>query len=463
MSLAEATLLPSQEALLNRLQHISLYGQQLIVLTGEIGSGKTTLVTALLTELEEFSSALVICPKHCDSAEIRRKILVQILTEPVFDDELPLPESLLQAASELPTASCIVLDDAEYLPLEIWAECIVLSQMSFGGKTVNVTMTSTAEFLNDVLQQLPVDQRHLLLPLDIEPIDCTEREGLYYTLLSRSEAQPFTPREIVKDRLAAQSGTPKEVVTLLELALNGDADKPEKSAKWERLGITLFVIISVTLLAFLYTDKTPTVGHSQKVVFAGKSVLGSTFVADYGEQLLAGYRQQLVTSNRESQALSRTDNQRLDEPKGQVASVNTNNAVPAGSITEETEPERESKVETFSAQTSANIGSVVNNDIAAKKMNKQRSGYTLQLASVAYLASLSRMLDSVKEYDTVMVARYKNRWVVLMGEFDSPQQARQQSLKLTANTDVSAPWIRKWQDLNEYELQDRLPTREINK
>ena len=76
MSLTGSTLLPSQEALLNRLQHISLYGQQLIVLTGEEGAGKTTLVTALLTELEEFSSALVICPKYCDSAEIRRKILV---------------------------------------------------------------------------------------------------------------------------------------------------------------------------------------------------------------------------------------------------------------------------------------------------------------------------------------------------------------------------------------------------
>ncbi|MCL1051763.1 AAA family ATPase [Shewanella abyssi] len=472
MSLTGSILLPSQEALLNRLQHISLYGQQLIVLTGEDGAGKTTLVTALLSELEGFSSALVICPKHCDSAEIRRKILVQLLTDPVFDDELPLPETMLRSSSALPSASCIVLDDAHYIPLEIWAECIVLSQMSFAGKTVNVTMTSPVDFLNDVLQQLPVEQRQLLLPLDIEPIDCVEREGLYYTLLSRSEAQPFTPRDIVKDRLEAQNGSPKEVVTLLELALNGGAEEPVEKSKAKLFIIGAFVLLTITLLAWLLMDaEEQAVEQASAVIFAGKPVLNSPFLADYGEQLLAGYlvpqsiavqqnepktRQNFLTDavddklRVEPVQLDRQQLQQLDDSFEDVAQVTT----------EVTEPLTATHIETFSAKSNTSSDNV-NDEKMVAKVQMPIQGYTLQLASVKRLDSLARMLDSVKAEKGVKVARYKNRWVVFMGEFGSLKQAREQSLKLTANSKISAPWIRKWQDLTQYELQDRLATREI--
>ena len=84
MIFKDSILLPSQENLVQRLQHVSLYGSQLLVVTGQNGSGKTTLITSLISELDEFSSALVLCPKHCDNSEIRRKILVQLLTDPVF-------------------------------------------------------------------------------------------------------------------------------------------------------------------------------------------------------------------------------------------------------------------------------------------------------------------------------------------------------------------------------------------
>lgn len=473
MSLTGSILLPSQEALLNRLQHISLYGQQLIVLTGEDGAGKTTLVTALLSELEGFSSALVICPKHCDSAEIRRKILVQLLTDPVFDDELPLPETMLRASSALPSASCIVLDDAHYIPLEIWAECIVLSQMSIAGKTVNVTMTSPVDFLNDVLLQLPAEQRQLLLPLDIEPIDCVEREGLYYTLLSRSDAQPFTPRDIVKDRLEAQNGSPKEVVTLLELALNGGAEEPAEKSTTKLFVIGAFVLLTITLLAWLLMDaEEQTVEQASAVIFAGKPVLNSPFLAEYAEQLLAGYvapqssaASQNEPETRQKFLIDAVDDKLLSKPvqldSQQLQQVDDSFEDIAQVTIEVTEALTATHIETFSANSNVNPNNVNDQKGVAKAVQMPVQGYTLQLASVKRLDSLARMLDSVKAEKGVKVARYKNRWVVFMGEFGSVEQAREQSLKLTANSKISAPWIRKWQDLTQYELQDRLPIREI--
>ncbi len=473
MSLTGSTLLPSQEALLNRLQHISLYGQQLIVLTGEEGAGKTTLVTALLSELEEFSSALVICPKYCDSAEIRRKILVQLLAEPVFDDELPLPETMLRASSALPSASCIVLDDAHYIPLEIWAECIVLSQMSLAGKTVNITMTSTVEFLNDVLQQLPVDQRQLLLPLDIEPIDSVEREGLYYTLLSRSEAQPFTPRDIVKNRLEMQAGTPKEVVALLELALNGDANEAVSSSKFKRPLIAVAVALAVLFLVWLLMRAEQGDEPTTKVVFAGEPVLTSPFLADYGEQLLAEHFIELAKHRQIDDAVE-NDKVPVSELEAgktsktlhfDVVDVDESTVVAVDIEAEITDPVTSQSIETFSInEIETPAAETLKQDVAdsAKVLQKPTKGYTLQLASVKRLDSLARTLENVAQQDGVKVARYNNRWVVLLGEFATVKQARDQSLKLTANSNISAPWIRKWQDLTEYELQDSVPTREIN-
>lgn len=473
MSFTGSILLPSQEALLNRLQHISLYGQQLIVLTGEEGAGKTTLVTALLTELEEFSSALVICPKYCDSAEIRRKILVQLLADPVFDDELPLPETMLRAAAALPSASCIVLDDAHYIPLEIWAECIVLSQMSFAGKTVNITMTCPVEFLNDVLQQLPVDQRQLLLPLDIDPIDSVEREGLYYTLLNRSEAQPFTPRDIVKNRLELQRGTPKEVVLLLELALNGDAEEALPSSKFKRPLMVAAIILVVLFLVWFFRESVQESEPVTEVVFAGAPVLTSPFLADYGEQLLAEHfivleKKRLIEDKVESDKsfASELETEQADKPRhSDTLTANESLADPENIIAETVEPVASQSIETFSIkEIETPTPSNQQKDITASinVLPKPTHGYTLQLASVKRLDSLARTLEKIAQQDGVKVARYRSRWVVLLGEFVTLNEAREQSLKLTANGNISAPWIRKWQDLTEYELQDSVPTREIN-
>ncbi|MDN5370275.1 MAG: DamX protein, partial [Shewanella sp.] len=108
----EQLLLPSQEALLYRLQHLACYGEQLVLLTGAVGAGKTTLITALANELEDYNLALVACPQHASAAEIRRKIIMQLLPDPLFDDETPLVDTLLRFVPQLQKPLHILLDDA---------------------------------------------------------------------------------------------------------------------------------------------------------------------------------------------------------------------------------------------------------------------------------------------------------------------------------------------------------------
>lgn len=133
MTFQGQVLLPSQEALVERLHHVASYSDQLLVLVGAHGSGKTTLLTALATDFDESNAALVICPMHADNAEIRRKILVQLVSSPIFDDEISLAETILRVAPKQSKPLHIIIDDAHLLSKELWAECIILNQVQCAG------------------------------------------------------------------------------------------------------------------------------------------------------------------------------------------------------------------------------------------------------------------------------------------------------------------------------------------
>lgn len=474
MTLKDSILLPSQETLLQRLQHVSLYGQQLLVVTGAYGSGKTTLVTSLLNELDEFSSALVTCPKHSDCSEIRRKILVQLLSEPVFDDELPLPETLLRLSGALPQASCIVLDDAHYLPMEIIAECIVLSQLSIPGKSLSVALTTTADFFEDLVTQLPEQQQDILLSINIEPLTFQEREALYYTLLSRSEQVPFTPREIVKEQLEKQSGNPQEVVNLLELALHGEPDIPV-SRQWNKLALVgVMILLSFVFGYVLLLDE----GEEVNLQTLEKTVLEPepkpSFLYQYGERLLGGYfivHQTLpVASFEEIESLSEAQVQEDATPEPTVISgsepLTEKKVEPA--LSDSTN--EASVIEEFKGLADIEPAQLISADIEEVVADSGETGlnnvhivtgYTLQLASVRQIKSLYNILEMLQGETDIKVARYKQRWVVLFGHFNTSVLAHKKAEDIVEKYQLNAPWVRSWKNLVDYELQDSLPARDI--
>ena len=480
MTLKDSILLPSQETLLQRLQHVSLYGQQLLVVTGAYGSGKTTLVTSLLNELDEFSSALVTCPKHSDCSEIRRKILVQLLSEPVFDDEIPLPETLLRLSGALPQASCIVLDDAHYLPMEIIAECIVLSQLSIPGKSLSVALTTTADFFEDLLTQLPEQQQEILLSINIEPLISQEREALYYTLLSRSEQVPFTPREIVKEQLLKQSGSPQEVVNLLELALHGEPEIPA-SRQWHKMaiaGMLIFLCLVIGYLLLPSEEREEVLAGPEKTVFEVEP--SSSMLYQYGERLMAGYfilHQALpVVESEEDSALSAKidDEQVVQQPDvSGVSADSTLNPAEADSVTDT--GDEEPSVEVFKGlddiESTQLSSSIVEDRQDEKELESKvtgqlnsealSTGYTLQLASVSKVKSLYNILNQLQGETGIKVARYKQRWVVLLGQFPTSSLAHKKALDIVEKYQLNAPWVRSSKDLVDYELQDSLPARDI--
>ncbi|BAJ03976.1 AAA family ATPase [Shewanella violacea] len=479
MTFKDSILLPSQETLVQRLQHVSLYGQQLIFVTGSRGSGKTRLVTSLVNELEEFSSALVTCPKHCDSSEIRRKILIQLFSEPVFDDEIPLSETIFRLLSSMPQASFIVLDDAHYLPMELVAECIVLSQLRLPGKTISLTLTCDQDFFDELESQLPLAQKETLLSINIDPLLMPEREALYYTLLSRSDQDPFTPREIVRAQLEKQAGTPQEVVNLLELSLNGNTEVVVAN-KWPKsvmLGISvIFVLLFGCYYLFSPSEVVATSSAERTVI---EPVSKPSPLSQYGERILAGYfvlHQRLVedkedTQVPESEELTEIITEALDKenPDSQVQISEEQSQATTVSVNTIADTET-SSVETFARLEEFKLTEIESTelresdaDLAVERVKEMRTftGYTIQLASVREIKSLNNLLAMIEDEQDIQLARHGDRWIILLGHFKTLAIANKKSSGLMKKYGLKSPWIRAWKDLVEYELEEGLTTNDI--
>ncbi|MBE7214382.1 AAA family ATPase [Shewanella benthica] len=478
MNFNDPILLPSQETLVQRLQHVSLYGQQLILVTGGRGSGKTRLITSLVNELEEFSSALVTCPKHCDSSEIRRKILIQLFSEPVFDDEIPLSETILRLVSSMPLASFIVLDDAHYLPMELVAECIVLSKLRLPGKTISLTLTCEQDFFDELESQLPESQKESLLSINIDPLLIQEREALYYTLLSRSDQDPFTPREIVRTQLEKQTGTPQEVVNLLELSLNGVTEKVVANKWYKPVIVGVSLLFALLLASYSLFSPSEVNGTSSLALTVIEPDSQSSPLSLYGERVLAGYfvlhqrlaegREDPMVPDAEELTELITESLEGDSPEAQVQSLEEQSQSVVD--IQEIGNTKSSKVETFkglekfeATEIEASELGGAEYDLPIEGLNKNRTltGYTLQLASVREVKSLSNILAEIEGEQDIQLARHGERWIILLGHFKTLAAANEKSRALMQKYRLSSPWTREWKNLVEYELEEGLDANDI--
>ncbi|MCL1067570.1 AAA family ATPase [Shewanella olleyana] len=488
MDIQQTLLLPSQESLVQRLEHIASYSEQLVLVSGSKGSGKTTLVTALASELDNYNSALVICPMHAESAEIRRKILVQLISSPIFDDALPLADTLLRIQSSLTKPLHIIIDDAQYMSRELWAECLVLTQLKCAGKPISITFTVEPDSFADLSYELTETMQSLLLHVEVEPLSLAEREGLYRTLLIRSNRTPFIPREIIQAQIEKQSGTPAEVIELLKKALE---DEPVVAKKWTNnltsivpLGLILLIGLFVVGFYFYQSEQQAEIERDKNsemvdfLPFTAPVNAPQWFIFDYGKSLIAR-----VFTDTSSQVITHQislDNDTsvdtlliispvsADDITQQLTAEDTVNLV--DEIAEMDKAEDVNLVDNQNVQLSdvAEEQTIVERDkleiikddddkVAHTDKLTDRAGYTLQIASVREEKSLKNILTKLEIHQSsaaeLVQAKYKNRHIVLFGQFESTEQALQESETLQQQLGLSAPWIRKWSDLKGYEIK----------
>ncbi|MFB2735537.1 AAA family ATPase [Shewanella mangrovisoli] len=467
MTFQGQVLLPSQEALVERLHHVASYSDQLLVLVGAHGSGKTTLLTALATDFDESNAALVICPMHADNAEIRRKILVQLVSSPIFDDEISLAETILRVAPNQSKPLHIIIDDAHLLSKELWAECIILNQVQCAGQRIAVTLAVPPAFLADLLPQLPESLRRQILPVSIDPLSLPEREALYQTLLRYSDQNPFTPRDIVRAQLEKQTGTPQEVVALLELALHGQG---EKKSVWTQYKVALIglAIVLIAVVIWLGLAK-PFSSEPIPEVVTYPAVDSAEFLA-HGKQLLAPYfklRAESLTQALLAEAVEQADPLAKfhgEEPQVEEAGIEppVDEATSKGDSTA-TEVDDAAPAPTEQAKDDAatQMGHAAPEPASAVSL-RPKTGYAIQIATVSQRDTVQSLLKKLHNVPEVRVAKYKQFWVVLVGQFNDSQSAQQAAAELVKEYHLSQPLIKKWAELGGYQLQETRSSGEIS-
>ncbi|MCF1427791.1 MAG: AAA family ATPase [Shewanella sp.] len=470
---ASFALLPSQEALLQRLHLNASYTRQLQVVVGKAGAGKTTLITALADELEGYNSALVTCPAHADCAEIRRKILIQLTSSPIFDDEHSLAETLFRLKKELNQPLHIIIDDAHLLPLTLWAECLVLSQLECGGKPISLTFTSTPVFFVELAGQMTDEQQQMILTVQIGSLPLTEREVLFQLLLSRTGENAFLPAAVIAEQLARQSGSPEEVVSLLERALNPEGDKSTVRYWPWALAIMLLALGGglIGWFAQLPADVTEP-SQAQYYALSNNGIDGLASRHSGVWQHLASPKQPLggvpqAGESRQNVQLTYKDvetNHASDDITAKATSeAKDNTETELQRQTSESLPQSEDDEVSQSPTASSNTepeGTRISNSLkvadveAAEPVDKMmpKSGFGIQLASVKQSRSLQDVLDSVSQVPNILVLKNRDRFLVVAGEFATRSEADSEAKTLMMRYGLAAPWVRKWSDIQGYSL-----------
>jgi type II secretory pathway predicted ATPase ExeA len=172
-----------------------------VVITGEIGCGKTTLIQKLLSELDENVLVAKIFQTQLDEVELLQAMLVEFGLNPFNAKKVELLDMLntflLDNFHELKQLVLIV-DDAHNLSLKVLEEIRMLSGLETRKEKVLHVILVGQPALNDVLDSQEMEQ-------------LTQRVRLRYHIKSLSENDT---RDYIHHRLAiAGAEDPKKIFT----------------------------------------------------------------------------------------------------------------------------------------------------------------------------------------------------------------------------------------------------------
>lgn len=169
----------SQIELLDRLRLLTRFGSNLTKVAGEKDSGKSWIAQRYLEAwAQDKNQALLMCHPNQTDVQRRTILLNQIVSNPLFNENDPLPDSFSRLIGEEACDIVIVIDDAHMLSdtllSELWT--LVLSAQRNPLWNINVVLFTQDNKLDATLTRLSYGQETKPLSLEIEPFSAQEVE-----------------------------------------------------------------------------------------------------------------------------------------------------------------------------------------------------------------------------------------------------------------------------------------------
>ncbi|MDZ7588319.1 MAG: XrtA/PEP-CTERM system-associated ATPase [Parasphingorhabdus sp.] len=212
-------------------------GEGFIVITGDIGAGKTTLVGHLMATIDKARlTAASIVTTQVDSSEIIR------LTASHFDLEtdgldkaqlLSSFEEFLHAEARAGRRCLLIVDEAQNLPIPALEELRMLSNFQLGGQSLlQIFLLGQPEFRDAVLNNPSLEQlrQRVIAHHHLEPMTGDEIEPYITHRLSRSgwSGRPKIVSSVFRLVFQETAGVPRIINTLMSrVMLMGAVEKCE--------------------------------------------------------------------------------------------------------------------------------------------------------------------------------------------------------------------------------------------
>ena len=197
-----------------------------VVITGEIGSGKTTLIQKLLSELGEDVLVAKIFQTQLDEVEFLRAVLVELGLDP-FDAKkvqlLDMLNTFLVKQFQRRKQIVLIVDDAHNLNMKVLEEIRMLAGLEARKETVLHVILVGQPQLNEIIDHPKMDQlrqraklRYHIRPLDNKETDAYIRHRLRVAgARDRTLFRPDTLPVVYN----YTGGIPRLINTLCDMAL----------------------------------------------------------------------------------------------------------------------------------------------------------------------------------------------------------------------------------------------------
>ncbi|MBD1387935.1 AAA family ATPase [Neiella sp. HB171785] len=251
------SLLPSQQQLMLRIQHLAGLDSNLVIIAGREGAGKHTLASALVEQYSaEYDLAwLEVSSKSSDSV-VRAQLLNQLFADTAYDPDEPLQHSVNQILGDTGGKQMIVLTHADRLSnqllVELWSLVENSRKLPAGTHHISVLMFAEPMWANRVSREMAAITEADQPVLQIPSLPLEERKQLF-SLLQQRLGHSELDTDLVERQLDEQDGLPGEVVALCQDAgpITDDTDDAAEEDKQRQAIPKIWLIAAAVGLTLL--------------------------------------------------------------------------------------------------------------------------------------------------------------------------------------------------------------------
>ena len=211
---------------LSRMKFALAINDSFVIVTGEVGSGKTTLVRKLLSDLEDEFRPAFITHTRLNATELLQMVLAQLGAEPFKMGKAEMLielQRIVDAERELGRRVVIVVDEAQNFVVDVLEELRLLTCMDTAKeKSINIVLIGQPQ-LNDTIASPDLDQLRQRCRLRFHLDALPESETAEY-VRHRLKVAGGEPGEIFEDEALLSiysytNGIPRLINTLCDTAM----------------------------------------------------------------------------------------------------------------------------------------------------------------------------------------------------------------------------------------------------